>query len=667
MRNGAIPGLAQACAVLVTVGALVSCDSPKQQALRTLSRAGIEPTGQSLVAAVETRNAPLMESLITAGVDLERKDPSGRTPLRLCVDAGDQAIATRLVESGADVNSKALDGSSVLGASVRGMPAAFVKRLLEKGASADGLMPGGEEILPWAIREGSTELVQLLMAAAPDPHMTDKDGNPLLHVAMQANRRDLMEVIIRLGADPGQNNARGESTLHTAIRNGWLEIIPSLVRAGADPNLPGPSGRSPLAEAVADGDLDRMKLLLGAGADPNFRHPVGEDGRLSETPLELAFAHEDRRVFQVFLDGELKLEQSRIDRWLADALEAKDGGMVRLLLRNGARPNIQGADGWLPIERAVLAGEGSTVKLLSDYGSPAGRSLHLAAAMGSKRMVELLLHLGMNPDVVHPPYLDRPLSVAIRLRHDAAAAALVRGGAKIQFRIPEGQTPLNLAVALGCPLTVKALVGHGADPNELLQTPARPEFIRQVRPGVMRWALRVDRNITPLMVASDSGNTLVARHLMHAGAKKSVWTRVSSLWPINFASRRGDVKMMRLILGKDPHKEDRHIVVNLKEQKASVFDAEGNEIFTTKVSTGRKGYATPTGEYVITNKHRAWTSTIYHASMPYFQRLSCSDFGLHAGVVPGYPASHGCIRVPAGNAAKLFAMTEAGDRVMIVP
>ena len=53
--------------------------------------------------------------------------------------------------------------------------------------------------------------------------------------------------------------------------------------------------------------------------------------------------------------------------------------------------------------------------------------------------------------------------------------------------------------------------------------------------------------------------------------------------------------------------------------------------------------------------------------MPYFQRLSCSDFGLHQGNVPGYPASHGCIRVPEGNAAKLFAMTEAGDRVRILP
>jgi ankyrin repeat protein len=587
--------------------------------------------------------------------------------LRICVDRDDQITALKMLEGGANADSRAADGSSVLGAAVGKLDQNLIRKLLECGATPDGTMPGGQEILPWAIREGSAELVGILIAAAPDPHMTDREGNPLLHMAMQANRRDLMEAIIKTGADPGQKNARGESTLHVAIENGWLEVIPSLVKAGADPNLPASSGRSPLAQAVMNADLKMMALLIGAGADPNFRHPVGEAGTLSKTPLELAFVHQDRKVFQVFLDSKVKLEQSRIDRWLSDALERKDTGMVKLLLRHGAHPNIHGSDGWLPIERAVLARDGSMVKLLSDYGSPAGRSLHLAAAVGDRLMVELLLHLGMNPDVVHPPFLDRPLSVAIRHRHDAAAVALIRGGAKIRFPMPEGQTPLHLAVALGCPMTVKALVGHGADPNEVFELPANPAFVRQVRPGVARWALRVDRNVTPLMVAADSGNTAVARHLIKAGAKKSTWTKVSSLWPINFASRRGDVKMMRLILGRDPLKEDRHIVVNLKEQKASVFDSEGNEIFTTKVSTGRKGYATPTGEYVITNKHRAWTSTIYHASMPYFQRLSCSDFGLHAGVVPGYPASHGCIRVPAGNAAKLFAMTEAGDRVMIVP
>jgi lipoprotein-anchoring transpeptidase ErfK/SrfK len=53
--------------------------------------------------------------------------------------------------------------------------------------------------------------------------------------------------------------------------------------------------------------------------------------------------------------------------------------------------------------------------------------------------------------------------------------------------------------------------------------------------------------------------------------------------------------------------------------------------------------------------------------MPYFQRFSCGDFGMHEGNVPNYPASHGCIRLPAGTAKKLFSMTQAGDRVNIVP
>ncbi|NJR42770.1 MAG: L,D-transpeptidase family protein [Akkermansiaceae bacterium] len=116
---------------------------------------------------------------------------------------------------------------------------------------------------------------------------------------------------------------------------------------------------------------------------------------------------------------------------------------------------------------------------------------------------------------------------------------------------------------------------------------------------------------------------------------------------------------------KEPGSEERVVKIDLSEQKARIYDAVGNEILTTKVSTGKKGFATPKGVFVITDKNRDWTSTLYHAKMPYFQRLSSRDFGLHQGVVPGYPASHGCIRLPAGTAAKLFKMLQLGDRVEI--
>jgi lipoprotein-anchoring transpeptidase ErfK/SrfK len=183
----------------------------------------------------------------------------------------------------------------------------------------------------------------------------------------------------------------------------------------------------------------------------------------------------------------------------------------------------------------------------------------------------------------------------------------------------------------------------------------------------MKWYLARDKNITPLMLAANSGVLSTARYLLAAGARKNTYTRVNYTWPINFASRRSDVPMMRLLLGQDPEKTERHIILSLSEQRARVYDGKGDEIFSTRVSSGKSGYRTRQGEFVITDKHRHHNSSIYGSSMPYFQRLSCSDFGFHYGNVPGYPASHGCIRLPMDSARKLFAMTEVGDTVTIKP
>jgi ankyrin repeat protein len=655
--------------MVAVAGLLSSCETRQEIALRELNRRGIEASGSTLIEAVTRGDRTTVAMLLAAGVYVEQRDAAGRTPLRIAVEQKDLDSCRLLVDNQANVNIPLPDGSSLLGVAVEQENIPLIKLLIEAGAKADAPMPGGEAILPWAVRRGNAMLVQTLMATQPDPHLKDKEGNPLLHIAMETDHRSLVETLLKEGADPGAVNARGETTLHLAIRNGWYDLIPALAKAGADPNFPAPAGPSPLSQAVIDGKTDLVALLLKSGADPNYRHPFPEKEReeiFSRTPLELAFLSPDQRVFQVFLDHKVRFDPERANAWLWGAFQDRNLTLARMLLARGASLKTT-SDGWLPIEAAVIRDDPDFVKLFSDYGSPAGRSLHLAISKGSPRMVELLLAFGADPDVTHPPFTDRPLTIAIRRRDDALAAALVSGGAGLEYRLAEGQSPLHLAVAKGCPKTVRLLLMAGADPNTPFQLPAKAEFVRQVRPGIMRWCLKSDRNVTLLMLAIDSGNTAVTRALLDAGAKTQVWTRISSLWPINFASRRGDVKMMRLILGRDPQREERHIVIAISEQRARMFDSEGTEIFNTKVSTGKKGYDTPTGEYVITNKYRDWTSTLYHASMPYFQRLSCSDFGLHAGVVPGYPASHGCIRVPAANAAKLFSMTQAGDRVRIIP
>jgi lipoprotein-anchoring transpeptidase ErfK/SrfK len=107
------------------------------------------------------------------------------------------------------------------------------------------------------------------------------------------------------------------------------------------------------------------------------------------------------------------------------------------------------------------------------------------------------------------------------------------------------------------------------------------------------------------------------------------------------------------------------INVSLSRQRLTVYDANG-PIAESPVSSGRVGYATPTGVFTVLEKRRRHFSNLYAgAPMPNMQRLTWSGVALHAGALPGYPASHGCIRLPHGFSQKLFGMTKSGTRVIV--
>ncbi len=108
-------------------------------------------------------------------------------------------------------------------------------------------------------------------------------------------------------------------------------------------------------------------------------------------------------------------------------------------------------------------------------------------------------------------------------------------------------------------------------------------------------------------------------------------------------------------------------VVSIARQRIQVYDRNGL-VAHAPVSSGMAGHRTPTGVFSILQKRRHHRSNIYsNAPMPYMQRLTWSGIALHAGVLPGYPASHGCIRLPHGFAAELWGMTQLGTRVVVVP
>ncbi|WP_172838519.1 L,D-transpeptidase family protein [Stappia sp. ES.058] len=107
------------------------------------------------------------------------------------------------------------------------------------------------------------------------------------------------------------------------------------------------------------------------------------------------------------------------------------------------------------------------------------------------------------------------------------------------------------------------------------------------------------------------------------------------------------------------------ILVSLKDQTLDVY--RGTQLVeSTRISSGKRGYGTPTGIFSILEKRRRHFSNLYNdAPMPYMQRLTWSGIALHEGRVPNYPASHGCIRLPRGFARDLFGRTERGGHVIV--
>jgi peptidoglycan hydrolase-like protein with peptidoglycan-binding domain len=107
------------------------------------------------------------------------------------------------------------------------------------------------------------------------------------------------------------------------------------------------------------------------------------------------------------------------------------------------------------------------------------------------------------------------------------------------------------------------------------------------------------------------------------------------------------------------------LVISLGQQKIDVY--RGTEkIGTSKVSSGMRGYGTRAGVFTILEKRRRHYSNLYGgAPMPWMQRLTWSGTALHGGVVPGYPASHGCVRLPFSFAPKLFQATGVGEHVVV--
>jgi len=109
------------------------------------------------------------------------------------------------------------------------------------------------------------------------------------------------------------------------------------------------------------------------------------------------------------------------------------------------------------------------------------------------------------------------------------------------------------------------------------------------------------------------------------------------------------------------------IAISISKQNVRIYDANGF-FAEAPVSTGMAGHSTPMGAFSVIQKQKMHHSNIYsNAPMPFMQRITWSGVAMHAGVLPGYPASHGCIRMPMAFAVKMYGWTRMGARVIVTP
>src|ERR1019366_5076005 len=109
------------------------------------------------------------------------------------------------------------------------------------------------------------------------------------------------------------------------------------------------------------------------------------------------------------------------------------------------------------------------------------------------------------------------------------------------------------------------------------------------------------------------------------------------------------------------------IAISIEKQNLRIYDANGF-FAEAAISTGMRGHPTPMGVFSVIQIHKLHHSNIYSgAPMPYMQRITWSGVAMHAGVLPGYPASHGCIRMPMAFAMKMWNWTRMGARVVVTP
>jgi ankyrin repeat protein len=427
--------------------------------------------------------------------------------------------------------------------------------------------------------------------------------------------------------------SNGEAFIRT-ILSGHHPLIDLYLAAGIDANSVDSEGHSALLAAALSHNWDLVSRLLEAGADPKKADPHGV------TPLMVAATAGQLSVLNALRD-------------------------------HGADPLAADENGRTACHYAIAARQMAILQKLFDSGVPLpgpsrdGRSpVSLALETNDRPIIDLVL--GRQSGQIPWDAVARASFAATLTNRDVSFGKLLLSKFA-GYPAPDNasQPLLAYAVARGDQQQLRALLECGADPNVILDKPGDAVFHDLLPANFVRFYVEREPGMTALDLAAGLNRVECIKILLDKGASKNQLTQKSHFYALYFAAWAESPDALQILLGNAPSRDETRIEISLGNQRAT-FIKDGVHILSTEISTGRAGFDTKTGEYVITDKHLEHHSTLYHnASMPFFMRLSFQAFGLHEGYVTGRPASHGCIRLPGEVARRLFREAPIGTWVSI--
>ncbi|XP_027027080.2 CARD- and ANK-domain containing inflammasome adapter protein [Tachysurus fulvidraco] len=486
-----------------------------------------EELSSAILKAVSTGDVPLLQELI-GGVNISDRNASYGTSLLLAAEHGHVPV---------------------------------IKFLLHQGAKLDFKDQLGRTALHKAAEMGHTEAVVALVRAGAGIYATDQASKTPQHLAAQNGHENAVRALVMEERRTFKNQT---TFLHMAATEDDSVLAESLMRNGASVDTHDGHGKTELFHAISRGNEKTAAMLLQAGA------------QIDSGIIEAAFKLNRESVLSLLLRNiKTALSPKEVKSILFKAVQKNWDKIVTALIDSGADINACNDLGYTPLLLATELSNLEVFKVLVSNKAELDKrlpnqmsALHLAIQSGSMPITEILLDMGMDPNIIGPKE-QMPLHLGAVHNHPALMALLLHNGAQINAVTQEGFTALHLASQSGHKEVVSQLLEEKADVHVQDRQARTALHWAAVRGyvAIVKLLLFVGSNTnaaekerkTPLHLAAMAGHVQTVSTLLTAKAKVAA-KDMDGCTALHYAAKKGHIRVVAALLtsGKNKNVNERN-------------------------------------------------------------------------------------------------------------